>query len=307
MAELLVIVPTHEHGETLRLSVGSVLAQGFEDLEVAVIGDGADAPTRAAALELERSDPRVRFLDLPKGERHGEAHRHALLAEAGCPLVLYQSDDDLWLPSHAESMRELLAASDFAHSLPVRVDPDGSLGVWPVDLSRSEYRELLLAGENRVPLGCAGHTLAAYRRLPRGWNPAPSGRPTDLHMWQQWLSAGGMRFASSLEPSTLHFPSPDRRGWTPAQRVAELERFRHGGPALHEAVMAGAVREAIARDLEAKSRERQAVEYHEQLVFQTGEAARAHEAAARLSAERRPRAVGRLRRALRLGRYGPRP
>jgi hypothetical protein len=307
MAELLVIVPTHEHGETLRLSVGSVLAQTVEDLEVAVIGDGADEPTRAAAFELERSDARVRFLDLPKGERHGEAHRHALLAEADCPLVLYQSDDDLWLPRHAESLRELLAAADFAHSLPVRVDPAGSLGIWPVDLVRGEYRELLLAGENRVPLSCAGHTLAAYRRLPRGWNPAPPGLPTDLHMWQQWLSAGGMRFASSFEPSTLHFPSPERRGWTTERRVAELERFRGGGPALHEAVLEGAVREAIARDLEAKHREQQALEYHAQLELQTSESARAHEAVAQLSAERGAGTLRRLRRALRLGRYGPRP
>jgi hypothetical protein len=116
-----------------------------------------------------------------------------------------------------------------------------------------------------------------------------------------------MRFASSFEPSTLHFPSPERRGWTTERRVAELERFRGGGPALHEAVLGGAVREAIARDLEAKHREQQALEYHAQLELQTSESARAHEAVAQLSAEPGAGTLRRLRRALRLGRYGPRP
>jgi hypothetical protein len=303
MAEVLVVLPTHEHGDMLRLAVGSVLAQTVEDLELAVIGDGVDERTRAVALELERSDERVRFLDLPKGERHGEAYRHELLAESDAELVLYQADDDIWLPWHAELLRELLQEADFAHALPLRVEPDGSLGVLAADLSREEYRALLLSGENRVPFSCAGHTLAAYRRLKQGWSPAPRDVFTDLYMWQQWLRTPGMRFASSFRPSTLHFATTDRGDWSLERRVAEMERFRDGGPALEEAVLAAAIREAIARDLEAQGRERQALEYHEQLVIQTREAARAHEAMARLSAERRPgalrRAALRLRRELR--------
>lgn len=41
-----VLVPTHNHGPTLSLSVGSALAQTVQDIEVLVAGDGATAETR---------------------------------------------------------------------------------------------------------------------------------------------------------------------------------------------------------------------------------------------------------------------
>jgi GalNAc5-diNAcBac-PP-undecaprenol beta-1,3-glucosyltransferase len=79
------------------------------DLEVLIVGDGASPATAAAAAALEREDGRVRFFALPKGPRHGEVHRHAVLSrKASGEAVLYLSDDDLWLPDHAERLRALL-------------------------------------------------------------------------------------------------------------------------------------------------------------------------------------------------------
>ena len=40
------------------------------------------------------------MFDFPKGDRHGEAHRHAALAEARGELVAHICDDDLWFPEH---------------------------------------------------------------------------------------------------------------------------------------------------------------------------------------------------------------
>lgn len=218
-----VVVPTHDHGATLLRSVPTALAQSVGDLEVLIVGDGVPPQARAAVDELLATDPRVRFFENPKGERHGEAHRHRALAEARGEIVLYLSDDDLWRPDHVASMRELLREADFAHTLPVGVDATGALFVFSGDLSVPGVIRRMLDGENFIPLHCAGHTLEAYRRLPRGWTPAPEGVPTDLYFFQQLLAQDWCRPASSHRPTGIHFPSPLRMHWTPEQRLAELD------------------------------------------------------------------------------------
>ena len=220
-----VLVPTHDHGPTLLRSIASALAQTISDLEVLVVGDGVPDITRELMAELTSSDHRVKFFDNPKGSRHGEQHRHEALRDAQGEIVCYLSDDDLWLPNHVEAMQALLAESDFAHTLPLRVDPEGRIHHWRVDLELPFYRELFLRGENRVPHCCAGHTLELYRRLPAGWRAGPQALPSDLHMWQQILSVPGCRAISGTHPTVLHFPSHERGGWSSEERLEELDAW----------------------------------------------------------------------------------
>lgn len=223
MVAATVLVPTHDHGPTLLRSIASALAQTISDLEVLVVGDGVPDITRELMAELTSSDHRVKFFDNPKGPRQGEPHRHEALRDAQGEIVCYLSDDDLWLPNHVEAMQALLVESDFAHTLPLRVDPEGRIHHWRVDLELPFYRELLLGGVNRVPHCCAGHTLELYRRLPAGWRPGPEELPSDLYMWQQILSVPGCRAASGSLPTALHFPSHERGGWSSEQRLDELD------------------------------------------------------------------------------------
>ncbi len=219
-----VIVPTHDHGPTLRSSLGSALAQTVEDIEVLVIGDGVPDVTREIVGELSRTDERVRFFDHPKGPRHGELYRHEALAQARGEIVCYLSDDDLWFPEHIETMHEALVQSDFAGGHAVHVTPAGELLTWPSDLSLPWFRERMLAGQaNFVPLSCAAHTLDVYRRLPEGWSPAPLSSATDVFMWRKVLRLPGLRARSTTLPTVVHLPSTLRRGWTPEARAAELE------------------------------------------------------------------------------------
>ncbi|MBI1744006.1 glycosyltransferase [Candidatus Acetothermia bacterium] len=220
-----VIIPTFDHGPTLRYSVHSALAQTVKDIEVFVIGDGVPEITREIVKPFIKEDPRVRFFDHPKDVRQGEVYRHAALAEARGEIVCYLSDDDLWLPHHIETMQELLKNADFAHALPLRVDPDGSIGSWNVDLAIPGFRQFHLAGNNTIPLSCGAHTMAMYRRLPHGWRTTPRNIWTDLYMWQQFFSQPDCRLASGTQPTVLHFPSPDRKGWTLDQRVTELDHW----------------------------------------------------------------------------------
>jgi GalNAc5-diNAcBac-PP-undecaprenol beta-1,3-glucosyltransferase len=265
-----VLVPTHDHGPTLRCSVASALAQTVADLEVLVVGDGVADDTRHVMTELVAVDERVRFLDNPKGPRHGELLRHAALQQARGEIVCYLSDDDLWLPEHVEELGALLEQTDFAHSLPVSVRPDGSIDVAVGDLAVGHFRDRILAGENFVPLSCGAHTMALYRRLPHGWRTSPPGVHTDLYMWQQILSVSGCRAVSGDAPTAVHFPSPWRAGWPVDERARELDDWtaRLAGPAgrgryLRELLMAS-VRERVARDIDLKWSAARVVELEEE-------------------------------------------
>jgi hypothetical protein len=237
------VIPTFDHGPTLERAVPSALNQTVEAVEVFVVGDGVPDATRTIMARLTAADPRVRFFDNPKGPGNGEIHRAAALQEATGEIVAYLADDDLWMPEHLEFLGALLEDADFAHTYPIRIEPDGSIGDWTVDLSRRWYIQAMLGGTNFVPLACGGHTLQLYRRLPHGWRTRPRGTPSDLYMWQQILAVPGVRVASGARPTVLHFPSSLRRNWPMRRRLEELDDWtaRMDHPGWREDVLAGAL------------------------------------------------------------------
>jgi hypothetical protein len=218
-----VVVPTTgDRVDLLRHSVGSVLAQTVGDLEVLVIGDGAAAASRTWA---ESVDPRVRWFGFPKDASRGEVNRHRVLTEsARGELVLYLCDRDLWLPDHVAEMQRVLAEADFGHTLRFVMDVDDRVVAPPTLVLRgAEDRARAWYSTNVLPLSMAGHTMAAYRRLPHGWRTSPPDRPTDRHMWVQFLDQPGVRVGTSAWPTVLSFKRPG--SWTVAQRLAVLERW----------------------------------------------------------------------------------
>lgn len=223
-----ILVPTHDHPATLDLAVHSALEQTVPEIEVIVIGDGVGEDTREVVEALSREDARVRFLDLPKGPNHGEVHRNLAIATTEAEIVCYLCDDDLLLPEHVASMRDLLAETDLAHSQSGHLEPDGSWRHYFADLSSPACRAWLMRpGCNVVSLTGTAHTVAAYRRLPHGWRTTPPGRWPDHFMWQQFLTEPGIRAATAPRVTALQFPSHlGREGWAPAKRRAELERWR---------------------------------------------------------------------------------
>jgi glycosyltransferase involved in cell wall biosynthesis len=220
-----VLVPTHEHGPLLRHSVESALRQTVREVEVLIVGDGADAATTAEAERLAGSDDRVRFFPFPKGPRLGEVHRTAVLREARGDFIAYLADDDLWLPGHVASVLETLAECDFVHARGLVVLPDQSLQILPGDFAAPGVRERLYQRWNFISLSCAAHTRALYERLPGGWETTPADVWTDLHMWRRLLVLPDCRAASTVFPTALTFPSPYRRDHTLAEREAELRRW----------------------------------------------------------------------------------
>jgi GalNAc5-diNAcBac-PP-undecaprenol beta-1,3-glucosyltransferase len=225
-----VLIPTMQgRGPLLPYSVGSVLAQTVPDIEIFILGDGADDATRGVIRNLMRRDARIKFFDHPKHESRGEPNRHAALADARGEIVCYLCDRDLMLPDHVETMGQLLARADFAHTLMAHVLPDGSLKFTKeIDLDRAADRRRISSrrrGGNGIPLSFAGHTLAMYRKLPYGWRTTPARRFTDIYMWEQFLADPECRAQSGTAPTILYFPRWRRNDWTVDQKVEELKRW----------------------------------------------------------------------------------
>lgn len=248
MTDATILIPTFRHAALVPLSVRSALDQGGATVEVFVVGDGVEDETRAA-LEPFGDDERLRFLDFPKGERHGELHRHQALHEASGRIVCYLSDDDLLLRGHVAEMARLLENADFAHSVSARLAVDGTLEYFPWNLSRPEFVEVGLGRKASIGLTGTAHTLEAYRRLPHGWRTTPPGGPTDHYMWRQWLELPGFRGAMGDRLTYVTFPDPWWGQLSIEKRTTSLEDWlrRSREPAFAEeldALLQAAIRRA---------------------------------------------------------------
>ncbi len=222
MAEITVLMPTHDHGPLIRFAIDSVLRQTITDWELLVVGDGAPASTGEIVKAVSRGDPRVRWLPHAKGKAHGELWRHEALLQATGRIVCYLCDDDLWLPHHLAVMRELLEQADFAKTLHTAVQRDQRVTGLPGDITVPAVRQRMLRMRwNCFGPTCAGHTMEAYRRLPQGWNPRPEGIFSDLWFWRQWLSQDWCRFAARPVPTSLHLASVMRGSMDGEERLAE--------------------------------------------------------------------------------------
>ena len=223
-----VLIPTHEHVEPLRHAVASAQQQTLQDAELFIVGDGVTDATRALVAEMSAADPRIRFFDCPKGPRKGEIHRHAALQHARGRFVAYLGDDDCWLPNHLETLDALLTDADFGHTLQVGIDADRRLVALAADLANPAFRARMRDElYNRFDLTFAGHTLAAYRRLPHGWRTTPPEFPfTDLYMWRQFLAEPWCRARSAMVPTGINTWTHLRPHLTDRERADELAFWR---------------------------------------------------------------------------------
>ena len=229
-----VLIPTHKHAATLPFAVKSVQSQGIDEIEILIIGDGVDDRLRAIIEKLRTGDSRIKFFDFPKGPRNGEIYRDAVLREARGRIVCYQCDDDLSLPGHLQDMEAALEDADFAGSMQADVGPEGRIRGYVFDFDRPEFREPWLAwtpnqlgtwASDGFGLGFGAHRLDAYLRLREGWATTADGYPTDQTMWMKFAREPWCRTKILPWPVSLHFPKPQRRGWTDQQRADELSRW----------------------------------------------------------------------------------
>jgi hypothetical protein len=265
MTTATVLIPTHEHVEPLRHAVASVQRQTLQDFELFIVGDGVGDATRALVATLTAGDSRIRFFDCAKGPRKGELHRHSALQHATGWFVAYLGDDDCWMPNHLEVLDALLTEADFGHTLQIGVNGDGELLVLPADLENPAFRRRMLTELfNRFDFTFAGHTMAAYRRLPYGWRTTPPEFPwTDLYMWRQFLAEPWCRARSAMIPTGINTWTHRRPHLTDRQRGDDLAKWLAltAKPAFREELWAKIAKsfaaESVAFEIERAELERQ--------------------------------------------------
>jgi len=225
-----VIIPTHNKDRLLRLAVKSVLRQDAQDFEVLIVGDGVTTSCRQAIEALLSEDPRVIFLDFPKGPNHGEIYRHEAILSARSDAIFYLCDDDLFLANHITEMLNLLNYFDFVQSLNGRVHPDGGISLYPGILSDPETRQWILRDDvhyNSVSITGTAHSRSFYLAAGQYWETSPANQWPDHHQWRRMFRNHDIRLMTSRRMTSLQFPSGEdsRDSWTEAQRFQEMETW----------------------------------------------------------------------------------
>jgi glycosyltransferase involved in cell wall biosynthesis len=103
-----VIIPTFNRERVIGRAIKSVLAQTFQDFEIIVVDDGSRDETAKSAIELARSEPRIRIFRFETNQG-AQAARNAGARVAQGKWLSFLDSDDEWLPRSLE-MRLGIAA-----------------------------------------------------------------------------------------------------------------------------------------------------------------------------------------------------
>lgn len=223
-----ILLPVHRHADLIPYAIKSILTQTIQDFELFIICDGAPPDTIACAQSFEELDHRISVFSFPKGKRHGEAYRHIALQQAKGKYIAHLADDDFWFPNHLEEMSKLLQHVDFGNLTACFVDPgvDNTIYGLPGDLHHPEtVQRMIKSNFNFFGLTTSGYTMAAYRRLPQGWSPAPDNIWTDLYMWRKFLGTQGLTFGTRVAVTACHFASPLRTQLSALERKSEMDKW----------------------------------------------------------------------------------
>jgi glycosyltransferase involved in cell wall biosynthesis len=108
IADVTVVIPTHNRRRLLMRTLHSVLGQQDVHVEVVVVDDGGSDGTEAAVAAL--ADPRVTLARHPTA-RGVSAARNTGIEMASAAWLAFVDDDDLWAPGKLRSQLDAVSAS----------------------------------------------------------------------------------------------------------------------------------------------------------------------------------------------------
>lgn len=105
MSTVSVVVPNYNETDNLRFCLDSLLAQRFEDLEIVLVDDGSNGPSRAICRDYSKNHPSIRLIETDNcGVSH--ARNIGIRAARGEYITFVDSDDAV----KREHVRDLLMA-----------------------------------------------------------------------------------------------------------------------------------------------------------------------------------------------------
>jgi len=184
-----VVLPVLHAPETLAEAARSILTQSYRALEVMIVLNGSDAPTRGVAAGLAGEDARVRVLDLPASNL--AAALNVALRAARTDLVARMDADD-WCPPErlalqvaAMTERPRLAALGSAWEIEDEAGGIAAVRRPPTDPAEARWRLLI---EN--PFAHGSMMLRRDAVLGAGGYDETFERAQDYDLWLRLSRSG---------------------------------------------------------------------------------------------------------------------
>ena len=233
-ARATVIIPTFGNARFAIWPIKSVQNQMVKDIEICIICDGSPEKMVSFFRDIAHEDSRVKVFTFPKSLRTGEPYRDEIIRQSTGKIICYCCHDDLWLPDHIQEVEKTLTRYSFTHSIHAYVAASQYLdnentffgGIYWIDLKEQDIVDRMFKGENFFGLTFGAHRRESYHQLSEGWVTTPKLEvPTDLYMWQKFLSSLGQQCRTTRKVTALNFRRIDRQDWSEEQREIELKYY----------------------------------------------------------------------------------
>jgi hypothetical protein len=236
VADVSVIIPSHNRPVLLQEALSSVLDQTIPPTEIIVVDDASDPPVR---LPENHSGIAIRLLRIDQCKGGAAAKSQGAAAAQG-DLIAFLDDDDLWAPAYLEHATRLLAQHGDIDVLFMGVDWFGKNN----QVSRQAYlqsmEKLLSVAEGKtIGEGIKGFgqklVLALLQRVPMAFQRPVVRRPAfqrigGYHehclLWDcDWALRAALDGKVALSEAPLYRQRVDNQGYS-SQPTREMEQTR---------------------------------------------------------------------------------
>ncbi len=224
MPRVTVVMATYNWAPVLPYSIASALDQTYADFELLVIGDACTDESAAVVEAID--DPRVQWHNLATNVGHQWGPNNEGIRCAGGELIAYLGHDDLWLPSHLQSLVAALdGGAGLAHDQALMVGAGDPLVVWPP-------ADWTYQPGAWIPPSTVGHRRDLAESVG-GWRPPGQNGAIDpeADLWRRIstrteIGSGSTLSAIKLSAATRHHvyrqrPSHEQEYWLDRIRGAD--------------------------------------------------------------------------------------
>lgn len=102
-----VIIPTYNRGHLLERCIGSVISQGYSNVELLIIDDGSEDETEKKVEELKKQYPAIRYCHNVRSKGPSGARNTGILKSNG-NYIAFLDSDDTWNSGHLTSGVQIL-------------------------------------------------------------------------------------------------------------------------------------------------------------------------------------------------------
>lgn len=117
-----VIIPTYNWSSALKLAIKTALWQTYKNIEVIVVGDCCTDDSEEVVKSFD--DSRLKWINLEKNHGSQAIPNNYGIKMANGEFIAHLGHDDVWHPTHLESLMNYADDADFLHSVSIGIGPN---------------------------------------------------------------------------------------------------------------------------------------------------------------------------------------